>query len=105
MSNLKPFQAASEPIASANDPRPTQTRIRVHIPRQYHHEPVISNLIQQHGLTVNILAAMLGANAHGGGWFDLELQGTAAVIQAAMFYLNDLNLEVWHDAETEGDGW
>jgi len=51
-------------------------RIRVRIPKDYHQEPVISHLVSDYGLTVNITAAILGANAVGDGWFDLEVKGT-----------------------------
>jgi hypothetical protein len=47
----------------------------VRIPKRYQQEPVISNLISDHGLTVNISAALLSANAREDGWFDLQLQG------------------------------
>lgn len=78
-------------------------RIRLRIPKHYHQEPIISRLISGYHLTVNITAALLGANANGDGWFDLELQGAATQIDQALIYLNDLNLEIWH--ETETDGW
>ncbi|PMB04140.1 ABC transporter, partial [Fischerella thermalis CCMEE 5328] len=54
----------------------TNKRIRVRIPKDYRQEPVISRLVSESGLTVNISAAILGANAIGDGWFDLDLQGT-----------------------------
>ncbi len=38
--------------------RRTQTRVKVHIPRDYHQEPVISRLVSHYGLTVNIAAAL-----------------------------------------------
>jgi ABC-type methionine transport system ATPase subunit len=85
--------------------RHTQTRIRIRIPQQYHQEPVISNLITQHQLTVTITAALLGANAKGDGWFDLQLQGTIAQIRAALLYINDLDLEVWYDADAHNEDW
>ncbi|MEH2196731.1 NIL domain-containing protein [Nostoc sp.] len=50
-------------------------RIRLRIPKDYHQEPVISRLVSNYGLTVNITAAILGANAIGDSWFDLKLQG------------------------------
>ncbi|NEQ25066.1 MAG: ABC transporter [Microcoleus sp. SIO2G3] len=80
--------------STAND-RPTQTRIRIRIPKDYHQEPVISRLVSEYGVTVNIAAALLSANAREDGWFDLELRGTAAQIDSALIYLNDLDLEVW----------
>ncbi|MEH2069231.1 MAG: NIL domain-containing protein [Nostoc sp.] len=75
-------------------------RIRVRIPKNYHQEPVISRLISDYGLIVNITAAILGANAIGDGWFDLELKGTQAQIQSGLTYLHDLELEVWDDTKT-----
>ena len=36
----------------------TQKRIRVRIPRNYHQEPVISRLVSDFGLTVNITKLM-----------------------------------------------
>ncbi|WP_448600000.1 NIL domain-containing protein [Thermoleptolyngbya sp.] len=89
--------------ASGGD-RPTQARIRVRIPKQYHQEPVISRLVSKHGLTVNILAALLGANARDDGWFDLELRGPAQNIQSALIDLNDLDLEIWQGGDRP-DGW
>jgi ABC-type methionine transport system ATPase subunit len=85
------------------DTRLTQKRIRVRIPKDYHQEPVISHLVSHYHLTVNIMAAILGANASSDGWFDLNLQGMATQIENALAYLNDLNLEIWNDTET--DGW
>lgn len=56
-----------------SDSRLTQTRIKIHIPKDLHEEPVISRLISHHGVTVNIAAALLGANTRDDGWFELEL--------------------------------
>jgi ABC-type methionine transport system ATPase subunit len=86
-----------------NDERKTEQRIRLRISRQYHQEPVISHLVSHYQLTVNITAAILGANATGDGWFDLVLQGSNANIQAALSYLDELDLEVWQGEES--DGW
>lgn len=86
-----------------NDTRVTQKRIRIRIPKHYHQEPVISYLVSHYQVTVNITAAILGANANGDGWFDLELRGLNSNIQDALNYLQDLNLEVWKDTDT--DGW
>ncbi|QIR40949.1 ABC transporter [Tolypothrix sp. PCC 7910] len=72
-------------------------RIRLRIPKDYHQEPVISRLVSEYGVTVNITAAILGANAVGDGWFDLELQGTDTQIQSALSYLDELSLQVWDD--------
>jgi hypothetical protein len=88
-----------------DDRRPTQTRIRVRIPKNYYQEPIISRLISHHGLTVNIAAALLGANARDDGWFDLELRGSQEQIQSGLIYLDELDLEIWHDSTEQEDGW
>jgi hypothetical protein len=85
------------------DNRLTEKRIRVRIPKDYRQEPVISRLVSDYGLVVNISAAVLGANGVGDGWFDLGLQGTTAKIDNALIYLNDLALEVWSNSDV--DGW
>ncbi|MGG6268289.1 NIL domain-containing protein [Leptolyngbya sp. AN03gr2] len=83
--------------------RTTEQRIRIRIPKHYHQEPVISHLVSQYHLTVNIVAAILGANANGDGWFDLNLKGSDTNIEAALSYLDELDLEVWRGEES--DGW
>ncbi|WP_193195577.1 NIL domain-containing protein [Nostoc sp. MG11] len=84
----------------ASDNTLTHKRIRVRIPKDYHSQPVISRLVSDYGLTVNITAAILGANAVGDGWFDLDLQGTNTQIQNGLTYLHDLELEVWDETKT-----
>jgi ABC-type methionine transport system ATPase subunit len=81
----------------------THKRIRLRISKEYHQEPVISRLVSNYGLTVNISAAILGANGIGDGWFDLDLQGTTAQIDSAIIYLNDLDLQIWD--ESQNDIW
>ena len=90
-------------VQVSEDDRLTQKRIRIRIPKHYHQEPVISRLVSHYHLTVNITAAILGANANGDGWFDLELQGTEACIHSALIHLDELDLEVWKGNDT--DGW
>lgn len=91
-------QGVDSPMVSDN--QLTHKRIRLRIPKDYHQEPVISRLVSDYGLIVNITAAMLGSNGVGDGWFDLDLQGTSAQIDSALTYINDLNLEIWHDIDT-----
>lgn len=85
--------------------RPTQTRIKIRIPKDLHEEPVISRLVSLHGVTVNIAAALLSANARDDGWFDLELRGTNRQLQSALAYLRELDLEIWGQSSQEEDGW
>jgi NIL domain len=90
-------------MMTQTDDRTTQKRIRICIPKTYHGDPVISRLVSNYQLTVNITGALLGANAIGDGWFDLELQGTNSHIESALTYLNELDLEIWNSSES--DGW
>jgi ABC-type methionine transport system ATPase subunit len=93
-------------LDNQDDTRPTQTRIRIRIPKSYHDEPVISRLISHYGLTVNIAAALLGVNARDDGWFDLELRGRSEQIRSALLYFNELDLEIWSgNTEDQHDGW
>lgn len=85
--------------------RHTQTRIKIRIPKNLHNEPVISRLVSQHHVTVNIAAALLSANQRDDGWFDLELRGTKSQISSALTYLNELDLEIWGQSHAEEDGW
>jgi ABC-type methionine transport system ATPase subunit len=81
----------------SNENTLTNKRIRVRIPQDHHQEPVISRLVSEYGLTVNIKAAMLGHNAVGDGWFDLDLQGTDTQIQNGLTYFQELKLQVWDE--------
>ncbi len=76
----------------------TTKRIRVRIPEKHHQEPVISTLVSDYHLTINIKAAMLGSNGKGDGWFDLDLQGSSQEIELALNYLKTLDLELWLEA-------
>ncbi|MEY3303501.1 MAG: NIL domain-containing protein [Pseudanabaena sp.] len=87
----------------AIDTRPVTKDVKIRIPEDLHGEPVISQLISQYGITVNIISATLGVNA-GSGWFHLSFNGTQAQIQTEIAYLNDLDIEIWEDnSETNTD--
>lgn len=103
--NAVELSQKSDITTSAGDNRPTKTRIKIRIPKNFHEEPVISRLVSDHGVTVNIAGALLGANARDDGWFDLELLGTKTQIQSALIYLDELNLEIWSQSNPEEDGW
>ncbi len=85
--------------------RYVRTRIKLKIPTQYHHEPIISRLVSKHQLEVNIVGALLGANRHSEGWFDLEINGFSENIDLALVDLAESNVEVWYQSGQEIDGW
>lgn len=99
--------ALKQGLSTANfrDNRRTQTRISVRIPNELHEQPVISRLISHCGVTVNIAAAQLLGELPKQGCFDLELRGTVFQIASALTYLDELNLEIKHQADSEEDGW
>lgn len=80
-------------------------KITLRIPQNLHNEPVISRLVSEHGLTINIAAAMMGEDVQEEGWFKLELRGTQAQIDSALAFLEDLSLEFWRDDKPETEGW
>jgi ABC-type methionine transport system ATPase subunit len=82
-----------------------KTQITMRVPQNYHKEPIISRLVSEHGVTVNIIAAILGENAKEDGWFNLELEGTSHQIQSAMVYLEELDLEVWDKSKNTDEAW
>lgn len=80
-------------------------RIQVWIPREYHQEPVLSQLMVRFGILVNITGAKLGPETKGHGWFDLELHGNPSQIQNGLSYLRELNLKISSKPNSDGDGW
>ena len=97
-----------EPVNSTAElgaDRSTTTRLTIRIPKNLHEQPVISRLVSHHGVTVNITAALLGANGGDDGWFDLEIQGRNSQIESALIYLHELDLDIWSKSTAEQDGW
>ncbi len=80
-------------------------RIQVRIPKDYLQEPVISHLVSQYGLTVNIATAILGEHSREDGWFELELRGSEEQIRSAQIYMNDLDLEVLSESKSPEFSW
>ena len=82
----------------------TRIRIQIHIPPDYQQEPVISRLISNHGLLINITGAKLEP-ATQEGKFDLELRGTPQQIHTVLMYLRSLNIKLIGKPNAEGDSW
>jgi len=99
------FHLDSTDGISKDDDRLTKALLTMRVPQSYHKEPIISRLVSDHGVTVNIVAAILGENAKEDGWFNLELEGTSHQIQSALVYLEELDLEIWDKSVTDDDTW
>ncbi|MBD2100694.1 NIL domain-containing protein [Leptolyngbya sp. FACHB-261] len=94
-------------LTSSNLNRGTATRIRVkiRIPSEHRQEPVISRLISEHRLLVNITGAKLEDCPQAEGWFDLELHGTPPQLQQGLAYLQNLDIQIWGKPNPDGDSW
>ena len=79
-----------------------QHQIYLSIPEKYHQEPIVSQLANRYKLDINILAATLGCGGRGSGWFHLSLNGSSQAIKDALIYLDELNITLLNDSETEG---
>lgn len=99
MATFTSFDAQFEGTGTPS--RYTRRHIRIRIPKDYQQEPIISDLITKHGVTVNIEGALLGAGVREDGWFDLDLQGSVTAINGALGYLNDLNIEILNATESD----
>lgn len=96
-----PFTA----LPGAKQTSVTQLRVRLYIPAHYQQEPVISRLISNYGLVVNITGAILESNSHSNGCFDLELRGSFEQIRRGLSYLNSLQIQVIGKPNPAGDSW
>lgn len=81
------------PLSKNANPPPVCIRTR--IPKTYQRQPIISRLISRYGLTINIAAALSGSYNRNDGWFDLEFQGIPQQVEAALAYLQELNIEIF----------
>jgi ABC-type methionine transport system ATPase subunit len=107
------WQPVSHPEADLNLDRsgldrPAQRRIKIRVPKHHIEEPVVSRLASNYNLEVNIISALLGAMNGNDGWFDLQLQGKSRSIEEALFYLSELDIEIWYDSSQildESDDW
>jgi hypothetical protein len=85
--------------------RPIQVSIKIEIPKKYHKEGLISQLISLYHLQVNIIGALLCQDGSSGGWFDLELKGTYDQIKNALVFLTESDVIIWKTLTKEYDGW
>ena len=74
-----------------------QKTIRIQVPQSLHQVPIISTLITEYKLIVNIRGAILDQKAIGGGWFDLLLDGEDLNLEQSILYLKDIGVEIWNE--------
>jgi hypothetical protein len=94
------------------NPSVIKIRLQLSIPYCYAQTPILSRLVSQYHLMVNILAAKLESghevclrHRNAPGIFDVELQGTTQKISQGLDYLKALNLQILSKANVDGDSW
>lgn len=105
LSGLPNLDSKGAPQSGSRRDRPIENRICIQIPSQYQQEPIIFQLASHYHLEVSILAAILGANAQGSGWFDLKLTGNTKDITQALAYLESLGIEILATSDQNNDLW
>ncbi len=90
-----------ENLPAAKTAAKISRQITMRVPQNHHNEPIISRLVSEHGLTVNIVAAILGQKNTDEGWFNLDLEGTDSQIHGALEYLHKLGLEIWDKSNAD----
>lgn len=80
-------------------------RLRLEIPTSYCQEPIVSRLISEFDLVVNITGAMLTRNSNSYGYCDLELQGTPQQISRGLMYLKSLSIRMMGKPNVTEDDW
>lgn len=69
--------------------------LRIRITPEYHQKPIISRLVSDYRLVINITAALLTSSARDDGWFDLEVLGDIVQINQALAALHNIGIEVF----------
>jgi ABC-type methionine transport system ATPase subunit len=83
----------------------TQVRVHLQIPTNYQQQPILSCLILNYGLVVNITGALVEDSTQNFGYFDLELRGNADQIEQGLNHLKTLGIKVIGKPHTNGDSW
>lgn len=92
-SNLTPKESPLKQDISIG--QNNRLRLQLCILKNYHSQPIISELVSHYGLTVNITSAMLNSHIQEDGWFDLDLWGRPQQLRASLSYLEKLGLPLW----------
>lgn len=78
-------------------------KLKLGILKRYQRKPIISELVSNFGLTVNIVSALLSDNTCDDGLFDLEIWGELQQVYSSLMYLEKLGLSLLIDASSEFD--
>jgi ABC-type methionine transport system ATPase subunit len=81
-----------------------QIRLKLLVSQKYKNEPVLSRLVLNYGLIVNITGANIKKHSPE-GWLDLELRGNIQQLQKALAYLQQLDLKILGKANPDRDSW
>lgn len=81
-----------------------RVRLRLEIPAFYQQEPILSRLISDFDLVVNITGAMLSQNVNG-SYCNLEIRGTPERINRGLMYLKSLNIRMLGRPNATEDDW
>jgi len=68
--------------------------VRVRVPGGGQEEPVLSQLITQYGVTINIQAALFDPQNQAEAWLDLELYGTPAALKDCLAVMRSRQWEL-----------
>ncbi|BAZ17909.1 hypothetical protein NIES4071_97900 [Calothrix sp. NIES-4071] len=78
-------------------------KLQLGILKRYQHKPIISELVSNFGLTVNITGALLNDGTYHDGLFELEIWGQVRQIHSSLMHLEKLGLSVLINASPESD--
>jgi L-aspartate semialdehyde sulfurtransferase ferredoxin len=81
-----------------------RVRLRLEIPASYYQEPILSRLISEHKLIVNIIEAQLSKNTIE-SYCEVELRGTPQQINQGLNYLKSLNVQITGKPNTAEEDW
>ncbi|GAP94161.1 NIL domain-containing protein [Leptolyngbya sp. NIES-2104] len=82
-----------------------RVRLRLEIPASYYQEPILSRLVSQFKLVVNIIEAQLSRENTIDSYCDIELRGTPQQINQGLNYLKSLNVQIVGKPNTVEEDW
>ncbi|MBW4444726.1 MAG: NIL domain-containing protein [Plectolyngbya sp. WJT66-NPBG17] len=80
-------------------------RLRLEIPASYQQEPILSRLISDFDLVVNITGARLSKDITIYSYYDLEIQGAPQKINCGLIYLKSLDIRIMGKPNAVEDEW